>query len=119
MRGHNYDSILIPSKDTHVLVSPEIMGRQGTHLVEDMAQETANFLLHVDLLLKEVELVHPGVHTHVIRGIGNRIELFKLRDENLMDLLSQVLFHCAADRRSHILGESFVDFLLVVIDCGR
>lgn len=101
-----------------MLVGPEIVGRQGTHLVEDVAQEAADFLLHVDLLLKEVELVHPGVDTHVVRSVGDRIELLKLRDENLMDLLSQVFFHCATNRRSHILGESFVDLLLVVIDCS-
>jgi len=112
------DSILITSQDTHVLVSSEIVRRKCTHLIEDVTEEAANLFLHVDLLLKEVKFVHPGVYSYVVRRAGDGVELPQLGNENLMDLLSQVFLHCAADRRSHILGEGFVDFLLVVVDCS-
>jgi hypothetical protein len=101
-----------------VLISPEIVGREGTHFVKDMAQKAPNLFFHVDLLLKEVKLIHSSVHTDVIGSVGDGVELSELGNENLMYLLSQIFLDCTADGRSHIFGESFVNFLLVIVHGG-
>ena len=47
--------------NSHMLVSLEIMWGHSRHFIECCSQELFDLVTHVDLLLKQIQVIHPRV----------------------------------------------------------
>ena len=116
MGGHDLDAELVHCQGPHVLISAEIVRGQGSHPVEDGTQVLLDLVAHVDLLLEEEKVIHARVLCQVTYVLLDRVDLVKVRDHDLVDLLAKLLFSNSADGLCYVLGESLVDLSLVVVD---
>ena len=93
------------------------MRRQRCHLVEYGAQVLLDLVAHIDLLLEEVDIVHPRVLGEVDDARLHWVDLVQVGYHDLMDLLSQLLLGQAADRVRHVLSKRLIDLLFVKVYC--
>ena len=93
------------------------MRRQRSHLVEHGTQVLLDLVAHVDLLLEEIDIVHPRVLGEVDDARLHWIDLVQVGNHDLMDLLSQLLLGQAADRVRHVLSKRLIDLVFVEVDC--
>ena len=91
------------------------MWRQGSHFVEDGAQVLLDFIAHIYLLLEKVNIVHPRIFGKIYDSRIHRIDLIKVGDHHLMDLLSELLLRQTANRMRHVLSEGLVDLIFVEV----
>ena len=116
--GHDSDSEFLLSQGAHLLVCAVVVGGERSHLVEDGAQVLLDFVAHVDLLLKKIEIVHPGVLGQVLNPLLEWIDLVEVWNHDLMDLIAQLVLSQLADRGDHCFGEGIIDLFFVVVNGG-
>ena len=118
MAGHDGDAELLLGERAHLLVCAVVVGGERGHLVEDRAQVLLDFVAHVDLLLKKIEIVHPGVLGQVLDPLLEWIDLVEVWNHDLVDLVAQLVLGQLADRGDHCFGEGIIDLFFVVVDGG-
>ena len=116
VRWHYLDAKLIEGERAHVLVGAEVVGGQRGHLVKHGGEVLLDLVAHIDLLLEEVEVVHPCVLRQVEAALLHGIHLLEVRDQHLMDLVAQLLLGLSADRLNGVFREGLIDLILVVVD---
>jgi hypothetical protein len=75
-----------------------------------------DFLANTDLLLEQVQIRHPCVHTPVLNLFLSRVPLLQVTDDDLMNLETQFFLYLTAYRGDDVLSEGLVDFFFVVVD---
>ena len=115
VRRHDCYTELVLRQLPHILIGAEVVWGKCRHPIEHSTEVLLNLVTHVDLLLEEEKVIHASVFSQVTDVIFNRVDLVQVRDHNLMDLFAQFFLSDTADRLSDVLGERYINFLLVII----
>ena len=105
MRTEHVKAKLHLAQGSDVFIGPEVMWTEGRHLVEDMPKVFLDFVADVNLLLKQIKVIHAGIALDVDRTLLFGVELGHVRDQDTMDLHSQLLLSCLTDRSDAELRE--------------
>ena len=92
MTGHDFDAKLVVSNGPHVLISLEIVRRHSRHLIERRPQELFDLVAHVDLLFKQVQVVHSRVFREVCDQSLKWVDLVHVGYKYLVDAFSELSF---------------------------
>lgn len=81
-----------------MLVCAVIVGPVSIHFVEDLREVVTDLILHRNLLLKQIHIVHLCPALDIRHLVRQRVSLLHIWNEHLMDLSTKLLLCFRADR---------------------
>ena len=119
MRSKYLNSKPLVSKCSYVLIGLEIVRTYSRHFIEDVAQILLYFISNINLLLKQIKIIHSRVSLNINWSFFRRIHLIHIRYQDAVDLQSQFFFSSLAYGPHYLLGKSIVNIFFVIVHCNK